>query len=139
MTNADSPVAFLDGTYEEAMQLAREARAFLLGNRGAPRADGAPMERMAVSCASLKVTARLTQVIAWLLVQRAVHAGEMTRAEATEPEFRLAGQEACSAQMPVPGEPLPETLGDLMDRSLRLYERVARLDALLDGESRPFS
>ena len=139
MTHADSPVAFLDGTYEEAMQLAREARAFLLGNQGAPRSEEKPVERMAVSCASLKVTARLTQVIAWLLVQRAVHAGQMTRAQAAEPEYRLAGQEACSAQMPVPADRLPDTLSDLMDRSLRLYERVARLDALLDRDSRPFS
>lgn len=132
MTNADTTVAFLDGTYEEALQMAREARAFVLGQQNAARPKREPLPRMAVSYASLKVTARLTQVIAWLLVRRAVQAGEMTLEEAAAPEYRLSGQEACAEAMPVPADSLPEALTDLMERSLRLYERIARLDSMMD-------
>lgn len=132
MTQADRTVAFLDGNYDEALRLAEEARAFLLARRNSGTGEDGPMDRMAISCATLKVTSRLTQVIAWLLVQRAVQAGEMTRQEAEKPEYRLAGEKACSPAMPVEVEALPEALNDLMDRSWRLYERVARLDAMMD-------
>ncbi len=132
MTDADRTVAFLDGNYDEALRLAEEARAYLLARREAGTREDAPIDRMAISCASLKVTSRLTQVIAWLLVQRAVQAGEMTREEAEKPEYRLSGEKACSPQMPVEAGELPEALKQLMDRSWRLYERIARLDAMMD-------
>ena len=86
---------------------------------------------MAVSCATLKVTSRLTQVIAWLLVQRAVQAGELSRDQAARPKYRLSGKVACSQRMPVDAGPLPGDLADLLQRSWRLYERIARLDAMI--------
>ncbi len=132
MSDADRKVAFLDGNYDEALGLAEEARAYLLARRESGAREEAAIDRMAISCATLKVTSRLTQVIAWLLVQRAVQAGEMTREEAEKPEHRLSGEAACSPDMPVEGEALPDDLGDLMERSWRLYQRVARLDSMME-------
>jgi len=129
-------VAFFDNTFEEAMALTREARDYLTFQEKADLAELDPVSRMAASCESMRVTARLTQVVAWLLVQRAVHAGEITREQAKQPQYRLSGREVCADAKPVAEAALPERLCDLLQRSLSLYERVSRLDRMLDGRRR---
>src|SRR3546814_16360656 len=74
--------------------------------------------------------------MAWLLVQKAVHAGEMTREDARAPEFRLAGKSVCAEAAPPVEGTLQPRLAELLERSLSLYLRVARLDALQDGPQR---
>lgn len=137
----DSPlntVAYFDSTFEEALDLAREARNFIVYQDGAETAKLDPGVRLVISCESMRVTTRVGQIIAWLLVQKAVHAGELTRAQAAERPYRLAGQKVCEVSDPVADVKLPPRLSDLLQRSHALYARVARLDALL-GSSGPKS
>lgn len=128
----DTTVAFFDSTFEEALALTREARDYLTHAEPRERERMTPNDRMLASCEAMRMTSRLTQVMAWLLVQRAVHAGEMTREQARAPEYRLGGQSVCGeVKPPVEGQLQPR-LAELLERSLRLYQRVARLDALQD-------
>lgn len=132
VTSVSDTVAFLNGTYEEAMKLAAEAREYLAYQEPKDRVQLPPRARMVASCESMRITARLTQVIAWLLVQKAVQAGEMTREQAAASENRLGGHDVCQRDQPVEEQPLPPRLGELMQQSLGLYQRVARLDAMMD-------
>lgn len=126
-------IAFFDRTYDEALALTREARDYIAGPGAQARRQMSPDAVLTASCEEMRLTARMTQVMAWLLVQRAVHEGEMTRAEAAQDGHRLGGADACLAD-PVAGEEtLPARLRDLLARSRQLYERVRRLDATLDG------
>lgn len=118
------------------MALTREARDYLTFQEKADLAELDPVSRMVASCESMRVTARLTQVVAWLLVQRAVHAGEISREQAKQPQYRLSGREVCAESEPVAEAALPDRLNDLLQRSLSLYERVSRLDRMLDGRRR---
>ena len=79
----------------------------------------------------MRMTARLTQVIAWLMIQRAVQEGEVSREEAIEEKYRLDGHDVCGDTALIEDQPLPPRLTELLDRSLGLYERVARLDAMM--------
>jgi regulator of CtrA degradation len=128
--DADS-VAFLHSTYEEALALTREARDYLAEHEPADRTLLSPETQLVACCESMRLTSRLTQVMAWLLVQRAVEAGEIERAEAARPGNRLGGQKVCAATGPVGDGVLPAGLTTLLDKSLALYNRVARLDAML--------
>ena len=134
MTDLDQQIAYFDSTFDEAMALTREARDYLAHQKQADFEELGPVGCLAASCESMRMTARITQVVAWLLVQKAVHAGELTREQAAAPEYRLSGQTVCEAVQPVLDEPMPERLAKLLDSSLRLYQRVARLDAMLDRE-----
>ena len=116
------------------MVLTREARDYLAYQKNADLEGLGPVCRMAASCESMRMTARMTQVVAWLLIQRAVHAGDLTRKQAVETKFRLAGQEICDDIEPLAAEPLPERLAELLVRSHLMYQRVARLDAMLDSQ-----
>src|SRR6187455_2142829 len=79
----------IDSLYVEAMVLADEARTYFdeLGREERDTLDA--LTRVAFSCESLKVTTRLMHIIAWLLTQRAVQAGEMAPHEALDPSRRL--------------------------------------------------
>src|SRR3546814_10232754 len=79
----------IDSLYVEAMLLADEARAYFDEGGRSDREALDPLARVAFSCESLKVTTRLMHVIAWLLTQRAVAAGELPPRDALHPSRRL--------------------------------------------------
>jgi regulator of CtrA degradation len=111
--------------YTEAMVLADEVRAYFDRHGREERDLLDPLVRVGFSCESLKVTTRLMHVIAWLLTQRAVEAGEISRRQARSPARRLGDapetDEALLAK-------LPRAAIDLIDSSRDLYARVKRLD-----------
>jgi len=115
----------IDGLYVEAMVLADEARSYFDAGGRDDRLSLDPLDRVGFSCESLKVTTRLMHVIAWLLTQRAVAAGELSREAAGASDRRLGPaaetDEALAAR-------LPEGALDLIRASEELYGRVGRLD-----------
>jgi regulator of CtrA degradation len=115
----------VDSLYVEAMVLADEARSYFDCAARDDRLALDPVDRVGFSCESLKVTTRLMHVIAWLLTQRAVAAGELTRAQAGETERRL-GPAPASDEALLPR--LPEAASELIRASEELYQRVLRLD-----------
>ena len=134
MTKPAQTVSYFDSAYEEALALGREARNFIVYGDSDEAARIDPAVRLVVSCEAMRVTARVGQVIAWMLVHKAVHAGELTRAEAAQPPYRLAGQKVCAEAEPLADEKIPPRLAELLEKSLSLYTRVQRLDAALDDQ-----
>ena len=132
MTSPTEGVAFFDTTFQEALDLTEEARDYLTDRRRQAPEDSTPApESLVANCEAMRVTSRLTQVMAWLMVQKSVHAGEMTRMEARSPRFRLAGQDVCKDDTAAQSGDLERGLQSLLARSLSLYERVERLDSAL--------
>ena len=115
----------IDGLYVEAMVLADEARSYFDTGGRDDRLALDPLDRVGFSCESLKVTTRLMHVIAWLLTQRAVAAGELSRAQAGAAERRLGP--AADTDRALLAR-LPEAAADLIRASEELYDRVGRLD-----------
>src|SRR5215212_1296997 len=96
----------VDSLYVEAMVLADEARSYFDSAAREDRLGLEPVDRVGFSCESLKVTTRLMHIIAWLLTQRAVAAGELTRRQAGESERRL-GPAPVSDEQLLPRLPQP--------------------------------
>jgi regulator of CtrA degradation len=118
-------VKLVASLYTEAMLLADEARSYFDMSGRADRDSLDPIDRVGFSCESLKVTTRLMHVIAWLLTQRAVEAGELSRNQARRPARRLGeAPESDEALLPK----LPENARALIHASRDLYSRVKRLD-----------
>lgn len=123
-------------TYDEALALTREVRDYIAGQAPADKAALDHDTQLIASCEEMRVTARMTQVMAWLMLQRAVNDGELERDEAAKPDNRLAGQETCLAEPAIDPVYLPERLNDLLERSRGLYERIHRLDLMLEPAGR---
>ena len=122
----------IDTLYVDAMVLADEARSYFDEAGRLEREALDPMARVSFSCESLKVTTRLMHIIAWLLTQRAVEAGELTLREALDPSRRLGTAPvtdiAVYAGLPTPAQALVKASADL-------HRRVARLDAALEQDA----
>ncbi len=115
----------VDSLYVEAMLLADEARSYFDACGRDDRLALDPVDRVGFSCESLKVTTRLMHIIAWLLTQRAVTAGELSRAQAGASERRLGDAPETDEVLLAR---LPESAVSLIRSSEELYERVTRLD-----------
>ena len=115
----------IDSLYVEAMVLADEARSYFDRNGREERLALDAIARVGFSCESLKVTTRLMQVIAWLLTQRAVEAGELSPAQARAQARRLGD---AAESDPAAIQKLPAGAAHLVQASQELYARVRRLD-----------
>lgn len=115
----------VDALYIDAMLLADEARAYFDEAGRADRDGLDPLLRVTFSCESLKVTTRLMHVIAWLLTQRAVDAGELRPVDALHPSRRLGEGPATELEALIA---LPMRAQGLIVASMELHRRVGRLD-----------
>ena len=119
----------VDSLYMEAMLLADEARAYFDRNGRDDRMSLDPLLRVGFSVESLKVTTRLMHVIAWLLTQRAVEAGELTLAQGRAKTRRLGDAPESDDELVAK---LPDGAVHLVKASQELFVRVGRLD---EGEA----
>ena len=119
--------AAFTGLFREGMDLVEETAAYL---DGAGRAEAKTLDRAAsltYATESMRLTTRLMQLASWLLLHRAVKEGEMTLLQANREKTKVK----LSAADPGPPdmiEKLPESLRDLISRSMNLQARVRRLD-----------
>lgn len=114
--------------YSEGMGLVEETASYLDGE-GRSAAKVLPrMASVLYAAESMRLTTRLMQMASWLLLQRAVNNGEMTREQviAEKSKVRLDGF-VCDRSAPG-WDDLPEKFQDLVERSLRLQSRVSILD-----------
>ena len=121
--------------YREGMDLVEETAEYLdrAGRLESKRLP--PRAGIAYTSESIKLTTRLTQLASWLLVRRAIAAGEITSTEAHTHRHKVTLVPQ-SGMLPDCFEDLPETFKHLIAESHRLYGRILRLDPLLtDGYS----
>jgi regulator of CtrA degradation len=133
---SETPTAFFNKTYDEALALMVEAKEYIAWHERDDRGRLVNLDRLRLSRETMRVTARLTQIMAWLFVQKAVVVGELTRAEAAAEPYTLSGQDVCAPDDPDHRRDLPAKMVDLLDRSHHLYVRVSRLDQLVRREAR---
>ena len=114
--------------YSEGMMLVEETATYL---DGSGRAASKVLPRMAsvlYAAESMRLTTRLMQMASWLLLQRAVNNGEMTRDQVINEKNKVR-LDSFNVDRNAPGWlDLPESFRDLVERSLRLQNRVALLD-----------
>ncbi len=118
------------------MDLVEETAEYL---DGAGRADSkhlTPPASQAYTSESIRLTTRLTQLASWLLVRRAIAAGEITAAEAHNHRHRVTLSRQ-SALTPEGYEALPETFRRLIQESHRLHDRILRLERIFQDSLPP--
>lgn len=123
---AEANVLFMPSLFNETMQLLVDAHEYFeqFGNDDQSRID--PHLRTLYSCEMSRITLRLSSIMAWLMVQRAVFSGKIKENEAAS--YALDFAEICSVDNRMLHGVLPSYVCFLLDRSRELYERVMRLD-----------
>jgi regulator of CtrA degradation len=120
--------------FREGMALVEETATYLDGE-GRRQSHHLPRAvSLAYATESMRLTTRLMQLASWLLLQRAVNEGDLTVAQANNERAKVKLGGLSTLTEGAIWDELPEHLRTLIDRSLRLQERVIRLDeALRDG------
>jgi regulator of CtrA degradation len=120
-----------DRVFKEGMSLVEETANYL---DGPGRVDSRVLDRhgaIAYATESMRLTTRLMQLASWLLLQRAIASGELTFEDARKEKLRINLAEIGLGE-PVEGsDQTPDGLKDLIERSVRLLERVRMLDVML--------
>lgn len=125
--------ALFQRTFDEGMSLVEETARYLDGPGREEQRNLPRKAAMLYAGESMRVTTRLMQAASWLLVQRAVHDGDMNPEDASSDRYRLGSKEICFGGGADGIELLPVTLQSLLSRSDNLYRRIARLDEVLFG------
>jgi regulator of CtrA degradation len=116
--------------FRDGMALVEETAAYL---DGPGRKESKALERaaaLAYATESMRLTTRLMQLASWLLLHRAVNEGEVTLAQATREKSKINLSGADKADDDVV-RMWPQTLRALVARSLKLQDRLQRLDATI--------
>jgi regulator of CtrA degradation len=116
--------------FREGMALVEETAAYLDGD-GRVEAKGLQRHAgLAYATESMRLTTRLMQLASWLLLHRAVNEGEMTLVQARKEKSKVKVG-GISAREDESTALLPERLQALIRRSVRIQERIQRLDATI--------
>jgi regulator of CtrA degradation len=123
--------------FREGMALVEAAATYLDGDGRKEARKLRPPHSLAYATESMRLTTRLMQLASWLLIRRAVSEGELTPEQAIEEQRKI--------KLPVTGtdQPtrelgaLPPRLRELIAQSVKLQERVIRLDQMLGYKQLP--
>jgi len=118
--------------FREGMALVEAAAAYLDGDGRKEARRLRPPHSLAYATESMRLTTRLMQLASWLLIRRAVSEGELTPEQAVEEQRKIKLPVSGTDQPSRDLSALPERLRDLIAQSIKLQERVVRLDQMLD-------
>lgn len=121
--------------FREGMSLVEETAGYLDGPGRRESKVLARNASLAYATESMRLTTRLMQLASWLLLHRAVNEGEMSLAQANKEKSKVKLSPG-DAGDPEVVKLLPERLRELIDRSVRLQDRVRRLDATIHAPAR---
>jgi regulator of CtrA degradation len=119
----------LDRTFDEGVSLTMEARNYIAYHERSDRAN--LPHSLHVGYQHTRVSARLIQIMTWLLAMKALLSGEISPEQFASPQYELAGGEECESAIGEEIEELPDGLRDLLHRTHLLYQRILRLDAMV--------
>jgi len=127
--------AFFEKTFNDTKTLLLEARNYVSNCAADERRPLRPVDAMRMARDISRLTTRLAEIMAWLLTQKAVHAGELTPTEAARVDRRLGNGTVCMEEgLDYDGD-MPPKLESLLDRSHKLYVRAVRLDEMIARHS----
>ncbi|HVY12602.1 MAG TPA: DUF1465 family protein, partial [Alphaproteobacteria bacterium] len=124
----------IDRTFEEGVALTMEARNYIAFHEQADRKQLGLPDCLHIGYHHTRVSARLIQIMTWLLAMKAVNNGEITFDQFRSPAFALGGGPECVDESGPELEELPQGLRSLLERTYNLYMRVKRLDDQVRGQ-----
>ncbi|MEL6966359.1 MAG: DUF1465 family protein [Pseudomonadota bacterium] len=125
-----------DALFSYGMDLVERTAAFLDADGRIAASSLTEPARALYGAESMRLTTRLMQIASWLLLQRAAVEGEMSREQILSEKQKVKLTEVHAVRINQNWSDLPEGFVDLVDQSIALQRRIARLDSELYGPDR---
>lgn len=123
-------VLFLPGIFNETLRLLLQAHDYFYHYGQADQEKLTGRERSLYACEMSRITLRLSCVMAWLMVRKAVSVGKISDEEALD-KYELDSTDICLFENVEALPYLPSYVSKLLHQSFQIYERIWRLDKLL--------
>lgn len=125
----DHNVLFLPSIFNETLELLMQSHDYFNHFGPSDQFEHAA-HQLVYSSEMSRITMRLTSIMAWIMVRKAVHAGKITEVDAYE-NYRLDAKDICLHQQAEMAAILPHYMVYLLDKTHRLYSRVVRLEDMV--------
>ena len=120
---------FVQRAYDDTYALLLAMRDYVSGQSSEDANQLEPQDRMRLSLELSRVTRQITEIMAWLMIQKAIAAGEITAEEGTQ---QAAGQlELTDDDNDTENDTKMEELGKLPLPARSLIDRARRIAALV--------
>jgi regulator of CtrA degradation len=120
---------FVERTYGETFQLLEEALEYNSDGLKQDVGDLPRGEGLKVAGEKMRLTTRLSEIMAWLLVHKALVRGEITLEQTQSKPCHLSAADVCIHEGRGGKKACPK-LGGMLDRSRDLYGRVVKMDQM---------
>ena len=122
------PLAFINSRLKEAHTLLHATHDYIKWQAPKDVKEMDTKQTFKVSCEAMRVTIRMMQIIAWLMLQKSVLAGEISQKEFLSQECRVLRGGHCLESDSEIEKDIPPRLRELLKESRNLYVRILRLD-----------
>src|ERR1700687_4329809 len=107
----------LDRTFEEGVALTLEVRNYIAFHEQADLREYDLSRCLQVGYQHTRVSARLIQIMTWLLAMKALLSGEISPEQFASPQYALGGGDECGSESGPELAELPPGLRSLLERS----------------------
>jgi regulator of CtrA degradation len=121
-----------DHVFREGMALVEATANYLEGQGRRDSKAAGPAASMLYASESMRFTTRLLELASWLVIRRALKAGEIDAEEARVKRRRLRLTAIGRPQHVQGFAQLPEKLKELIEASFALHDRITHLDRALE-------
>lgn len=128
MASTVRTLQFRNPAYNEALELLSEAHSYISYRQTVEERHLSAEGRMQVSYQVMRLTARLTQIMAWLMLQRAMQNNEIAAEEAVFDPAITVSSDVLALDQDDYDLKVPTGLKRLLERSHGLYLRMQRLE-----------
>ena len=124
--------AQFDGVFKQGMALVERTAAYLEGPGRTEAKRLPPSVNVLYASESMRLTTRLLDMASWLLIRRALKAGDISETEAQRKRKGVALQSPSRSSHVAGFGELPETLRGLVEESYALHDRIVQLDRAMN-------
>jgi regulator of CtrA degradation len=124
-----SSVSFIDSKIDEAHRLLSATHDYVKWQAPKDMDTMDPHMTFLLSSEAMRVTVRLTQIIAWLMLQKGILEEELTLEDTLSESCRVMQGEECLYQSSEEDKTIPPRLRELLKESRIFYFSILRLDA----------
>jgi hypothetical protein len=130
-----SKCVFYPGVFNETLAMLFEAHSYFQERGLEEQASLASHHRLLYANEMSRITLRLTSIMAWLMVRKAIFAGRLAEEDSLA-RYQLEARDECLTYDAAFLDQMPYYIGYLAERSFVLYQRVLRLETMLEQERR---
>lgn len=120
--------------FKDGMSLVEDTASYLDTDGREESKDLTRSGSLTYATESMRLTTRLMQLASWLLLQRAVNEGEMSRDQAKQEKNKVRIDAIRTTADGPNWDELPERLRALVEKSIGLQRRIAHLDNALSKQ-----